>query len=109
MPHGKCLQMQNARGARKSSFAAFLFHNSLAECFTKKKNKQHFHDHAAYDYSREYKSRWSVTTIRMAYVAHLYNPGSLNTCIPKVWRPENDGFSLFCHELQHLPAEILDL
>ena len=40
-----------------------LSHNSLAECFTKKKNKQNFHDHAAYDYSREYKSRWSVTTI----------------------------------------------
>ena len=51
-----------------------LSHNSLAKCFTKKKNEQHFHDHAAYDYSREYNSHWSVTTIRMAYVAHPYTP-----------------------------------
>ena len=50
-----------------------LSHNSIAECFTKKKNKQHFHDHAAYDYSRVYKSRCSVT-IRMTYVAHPDNP-----------------------------------
>ena len=34
---------------------------------------------------------------------------SLHTCIRNVWRPANDDFSLFCHELRHLPAEILDL
>ena len=56
-------------------------HNSLAEYFTKKKNKEHIHDHAAYDYSREYKSHLYVTTICMAYVAQPYNPRSLNACI----------------------------
>ena len=35
-------------------------------------------------------------------------PRSLNTCIQNVWRPANDNFSLFRHELRHLPAEILD-
>ena len=34
---------------------------------------------------------------------------SLHTCIRNVWRPANDDFSLFCHKLRHLPAEILDL
>ena len=34
---------------------------------------------------------------------------SLPTCIRNVWRPANDDFSLFRHELRHLPAEILDL
>ena len=35
--------------------------------------------------------------------------GSLNTCIRNVWRPKNDDFCLFRHELRHLPSEILDL
>ena len=34
---------------------------------------------------------------------------SLHTHIRNVWRPSNDDFSLFHHELRHLPAEILDL
>ena len=34
---------------------------------------------------------------------------SLHTCIRNVLRPPNDDFSLFRHELRHLPAEILDL
>ena len=34
---------------------------------------------------------------------------SLHTRIRNVWRPANDDFSLFRHELRHLPAEILDL
>ena len=34
---------------------------------------------------------------------------SLHTCIRNVWRPALYDFSLFCHELRHLPAEILDL
>ena len=34
---------------------------------------------------------------------------SLHTCIRNVWRPANNDFSLFRHELRHLPAEILDL
>ena len=34
---------------------------------------------------------------------------SLHTCIRNVWRPVNDEFSLFRHELRHLPGEILDL
>ena len=42
-----------------------LSHNSIAERFTKKKRKQYCHDHAAYDYNRQYTSRWSVTTLRM--------------------------------------------
>ena len=36
-------------------------------------------------------------------------PRSLNTCIRNVWRHANDDFSLFRHELRHLPAEVLDL
>ena len=41
---------------------------------------------------------------------HIHiTPRSLNTCIRTVWRPANDDFSLFRHELRHLPAEILDL
>ena len=41
---------------------------------------------------------------------HIHiTPRSLNTCIRNVWRPANDDFSLFSHELRHLPAEILDL
>ena len=40
----------------------------------KRKNKQHFHNHAAYDYSREYKRRWCVKTLHMTYVADLHNP-----------------------------------
>ena len=58
-------------------------HNSIAECFTKKKKKQHFHEHAAYDYSRDYKSCWSVTTIRMAYVAHPCKPSIIEYMHPK--------------------------
>ena len=34
---------------------------------------------------------------------------SLHTCIRNVWRPANDDFSLFRHELRHLLAEIFDL
>ena len=34
---------------------------------------------------------------------------SLHTCIRNVWRPANDDFSLFRHELRHLLAEILHL
>ena len=34
---------------------------------------------------------------------------SLHTCIRNFWRPANDDFRLFRHELRHLPAEILDL
>ena len=34
---------------------------------------------------------------------------SLYTSIRNVWRPANDDFSLFRHELRHLQAEILDL
>ena len=41
---------------------------------------------------------------------HIHiTPRSLNTCIRNIWRPANDDFSLFCHELRHLPSEILDL
>ena len=60
-----------------------LCHNAPAECFTKKKNKQDFHDHAAYNYSREYKSRWSVTTICMAYVANPHNLPIIEYTHPK--------------------------
>ena len=57
--------------------------NSLADGFTKKKNKQNFHDHVANDYSREYKSRWSVKIIRMAYVAYPHNPTIIKYMHPK--------------------------
>ena len=57
--------------------------NSLAECFTKKKGKQHFHDHVANDYSREYNRRWSVKTIRMAYVGYPHNPSIIEYMHPK--------------------------
>ena len=57
-----------------------LSHNYFAKYFSKKKTTQLFHDHVAYDYNREYKNHWSVTTIRMAYIAHPYNPRSLSTC-----------------------------
>ena len=36
----------------------------------------------------------------IAYVAHPHNPGSLNTCVRNVWKPANDDFSLFRHELR---------
>ena len=49
----------------------------------KRKNKQHFHDHAANDYSRECKCRWSVKTIRMAYVAHPHKPSIIKNMHPK--------------------------
>ena len=51
--------MKNARGARETAFAPILCHNSFAECFTEKKNRQHFHHPTAYYYSRESKSRMS--------------------------------------------------
>ena len=86
-----------------------LSHNSLAECFTKKKNKQHFHHDAANDYSREYKGRWSVKTICMAYGAHPHNTLIIEYMHPKYLATANDDFSLFRHELRHLPSEILDL
>ena len=41
---------------------------------------------------------------------HIYiTTRSLHTCIRNVWRPANDDFSLFRHELRHLSAEIFDL
>ena len=79
MPHGKCSRAQGAQGALESSFAAFVVSQ-----YSGRRDGRHFHGHAAYDYNREYKSRWSVTTIRMAYVARPYNPRSLNTCLLKV-------------------------
>ena len=40
---------------------------------------------------------------------HIHiNTRSLHTCIRNVWGSANDDFSLFRHELRHLPAEILD-
>ena len=34
-------------------------------------------------------------------------PRSVQTCIRNVWRPANDDFSLFRHELRHLPTRNL--
>ena len=45
-----------ARKRKSIHLQPLLSYNSLAECFAKKKIKQYFHDHADYDYSREYKS-----------------------------------------------------
>ena len=56
---------------------------SLGECFAKKKSEQHFHDHVVNDYSREYKSRWSVKTIRMAFVGYPHNPSIIEYMHPK--------------------------
>ena len=61
----------------------FVSHNSFAECFTKKKNRQHFHHPTAYFYSRESKSRWYATAIRIDYVAHLYWPPIVKCRRPK--------------------------
>ena len=37
---------------------------------------------------------------------HIHiTPRSLNKCIRNVWRPANDDFTLFPHELRHLPAK----
>ena len=74
MQHGNCSKLQNTCGARDIALAAILSHNSLAVCFTEKKNRQHFHYPTAYYYSRESKSRWYATAIRIDYVAHLYMP-----------------------------------
>ena len=75
-----------------------LSHNSLAECFTKKKNRQHFHDHAANYYNREYKSRCPLKqNVWLTLHIHI-NPRSLNTCIRNVWRSANHDFSLFRHD-----------
>ena len=67
----------------------FLSHNSFAECLNEKKNRQHFHHPSAYYYSRESKSRWYVTAIRIYYVVRSLNPGVRNAR-----RPENYDFSL---------------
>ena len=67
----------------------FLSHNSFAGCFTENKNIQHFHQHTAYNYSRESKSRWHATAIRIDYVVRLYRPPIVECRRPKclaTWR-----------------------
>ena len=49
-----------------------LSHSSFAECFTEKKNRHHFNHPTAYYYSKDIKSRWYATAIRIEYVARLY-------------------------------------
>ena len=93
--------MQTAHGAREIAFAAVLSHNSFAECFNEKKSRQHFHQHTAYDYSRESKYRWSAKAIRIDYIAHLYRPPTLNVSVQNDWRPENE-FGLVCCKLWHM-------
>ena len=61
----------------------FLSRNSFAECFTEKKNRQHFHHHTAYYHSTESKSCWYATTIRIACVARLYRPPIIECRRPK--------------------------
>ena len=103
---------KNARGAREIAFAAFcLSHNSFAECFTEKKNIQHFHHPTTYYYSRESKSRWYATAIRIDYVACLYEVSfsrSFNAGVRNAWRPENE-LSLVYRKLRHLTAGDRDL
>ena len=82
---------------------------SIAECFTKKKNKRHFHDHAANDYSRERRADGPLKQYILLTLHIHITPRSLNTCIRNVRQPANDYFCLFRHELRHLPVEILDL
>ena len=61
----------------------FLSHKTFADCFTEKKNRQHFHHPTAYYYSRESKSSWYAISHR-----------SLNAGARNARRPENDEFSL---------------
>ena len=61
----------------------FLSHNSFAECFTEKKNRQHFHHPMAYYYSRESKSRCYAIAKGIDYVVRLYRPPIVEYRRPK--------------------------
>ena len=52
----------------------FLSHNSFAECFTEKKNGQHFHNLSAFYHSRVSKSPWYATAMCIDYSGRLYRP-----------------------------------
>ena len=61
----------------------FLSHNLFAGCVTEEKNRQHSHHPTAYYYSRESKSRWYATAIRIDYVALLFRPPIVECRRPK--------------------------
>ena len=83
----------------------FLFHNSFAGCFIENKNRQHFHQHTAYYYSRE---RARVVGMLQQYVSITVSVcidhRSLNAGVRNAWRPENDDFNSVYHKLRHLSA-----
>ena len=94
---------------RKSSFVAFLSYESLAECFTKKKNKKNFTIMRRMTTAESTRAAGPLQQyVWLTLLIHI-SPRPSNTCIRGVLRPENDDFGLFCHELLHLPAQILDL
>ena len=108
MPHGKCSKTQNTRGDRESAFAAFVISQFTCLVFDLKKNKQHFHDQRMTTAEGTRADGPLKQYVWLTLHIHI-TTRSLHTCIRNVWRPANDDFSLFRHELQHLPEEILDL
>ena len=95
MQSEKCSKTQNARGSRLH-LQQSLYHKSFAECFTEKKNRQHFHHHTAYDYRSDSKSRWYATarcwyTTGKPFLPRMFtNPGLLLTNVAVCDKP-------FCH------------
>ena len=67
--------MHVKRSPRNCIYDIFLSRKSFAECFNEKKNGQHLHHHASYDYRRDNKV--------LVYVS-LTLPGAKDA-----WRPEN--------------------
>ena len=80
----------------------FLSHNSFAGCFTRNKNRQHFHQHTAYYYSIE---RARVVGMLQQYVSITLSVcidhRSLNAGVRNAWRPENDEFSSVYRKMRH--------
>ena len=86
-----------------------LSHISCAECFTERKNRQHFHHPTVYYYSRERRSVGMLQQYVSITLPVCVGPRSLNAGVRNAWRPENDDFSLVYRELRHLSAVDRDL
>ena len=88
----------------------FLSNNSFAECFTEKKNRQHFHHPTAYYYSRERARAVGMLQQHVSITLPIcIGHRSLNAGVRNAWRPENDEFSLVYRKLRHLSAGVWDL
>ena len=72
----------------------FLSHNSFAECFTKKKNRKHFHHPTAYYYSRGRRAVGMLQQFVLIVLPVCIGHRSFNASVWNAWRPENDESSL---------------